>query len=396
MGESATSAVGAGLDAEALMAAAVEQTGLSDFGPSSFREGLDVYCASVAEAQLNDIGAMVAPANVVGALSNRLKVIDWATQHPEVADEQIEAPFVVVGIFRAGTTLLSYLLEKDDRHRPLFGWEAQDSVPPPDPAHLHDDPRIEATVVGRQMLDAINPRIKVVQNEEPDGPTECIAVLNQDFKSLLWEALTNVPTYGAWLHGTDHTSAYEYHRTVLQVLQSGGHRGRWSLKSPHHVLHLDALTAVYPDARIVVMHRDPLVLSASVCSLISTLTGTFSDADHTAYIAEHWTDMLERSVAALDRFRDANPQVPIVDVQYADLTGDTIATMERVYGAFDDELTGQARSAMQAHLDSRPKGKHGSHRYDLGEFGLDGPALRERFAGYVERYQIPTEATGPA
>jgi hypothetical protein len=158
------------------------------------------------------------------------------------------------------------------------------------------------------------------------------------------------------------------------------------------VLHLDALTAVYPDARIVVMHRDPLVLSASVCSLISTLTGTFSDADHTAYIAEHWTDMLERSVAALDAFRDANPEVPIVDVRYADLVGDPIATMERVYGAFGDELSGQARSAMQAHVDSRPKGRFGSHRYDLDEFGLDGPALAERFAGYVERYEIPLES----
>ena len=160
---------------------------------------------------------------------------------------------------------------------------------------------------------------------------------------------------------------------MLQVLQSGGVRGRWSLKSPHHVLHLDALTAVYPDARIVVMHRDPLVLSASVCSLISTLSGTFSDADHTAYIAEHWTDMLARSVDALNTFRDANPQVPIVDVQYAELVGDPLATMERVYGAFDDELTGQAADAMRAHVDSRPKGRFGTHRYDLDEFGLDGP-----------------------
>ena len=164
------------------------------------------------EAQLNDLGQAVVPGNIVGALVNRLKVVDWVKQHPEVSEERIEAPFVVVGIFRAGTTLLSYLLEKDDRHRPLFGWEAQDSVPPPDPAHMKDDPRIAATVAGRAMLDEINPRIKVVQNEEPDGPTECIGVLNQDFKSLVWEALTNVPTYGAWLHATDHRSAYEYHR----------------------------------------------------------------------------------------------------------------------------------------------------------------------------------------
>jgi hypothetical protein len=384
------------LDAEVLMAAAVEQTGLDDFGPPSFREGLDVYCASVPEAQLNDLGNAVVPGNIVGALSNRLKVVDWGKTHPKVADETIEAPFVVVGIFRAGTTFLSYLLEKDDRHRPLFGWEAQDSVPPPDPAHMKDDPRIAATVAGRAMLDSINPMIKVVQNEEPDGPTECIGVLNQDFKSLVWEALTNVPTYGAWLHATDHLSAYEYHHTVLQTLQSGGVRGRWSLKSPHHVLHLDALTAVYPDARIVVMHRDPAVLAASVCSLISTLTGTFSDADHTVYIADHWTDMLERSVAALDGFRDANPEVPIVDVQYAELVGDPVTTMERVYGAFGDELTGQARDAMRDHVESRPKGRFGKHKYDLDEFGLDGPALAERFAGYVERYQIPLESRDSA
>ena len=119
-------------------------------------------------------------------------------------------------------------------------------------------------------------------------------MLNQDFKSLLWEAIANVPTYGRWLLGTDQRSAYAYHRQVLQVLQSGGVRGRWTLKSPHHALHLDALTAVYPDARLVLMHRDPVVLCASVCSLITTLTGTFTDADHKRYIAEHWTDMLAR------------------------------------------------------------------------------------------------------
>jgi hypothetical protein len=334
------------------------------------------------------------PASVVGALVNRLKVVDWNASHPEVADERIEAPFVVAGIFRAGTTFISYLAEKDERHRPLFGWEAQDSVPPPDPAHMLDDPRIAATVAGRAMMNEINPRIQIVQNEAPDGPTECIGVLNQDFKSLVWEALTNVPSYGRWLHDTNHRSAYEYHRTVLQTLQSGGVRGRWSLKSPHHALHLDELTAVYPDARIVMMHRDPTVLSASVCSLISTLTSTFSDADHTAYIAEHWTDMLEWSVGAMDAFRDANPDVHIVDVQYAELVGDPIATMERVYDAFDDELTDQARRAMQAHVDSRPKGKFGTHTYDLGEFGLDASVLSERFAGYVERYQIPLESPG--
>jgi hypothetical protein len=133
-----------------------------------------------------------------------------------------------------------------------------------------------------------------------------------------------------------------------------------------------------------------------VCSLITTLSGTFTDADHTAYIAAHWTDMLARSVDALDRFRDANPQASIVDVQYAELVADPLATMARVYGAFDDELTGQAHDAMAAHVSARPKGSRGRHGYDLAGFGLDGGALAERFAPYVERYQVPLEPIGSA
>lgn len=376
---------------EQFLAAAVEQTGLSDFGPDTYREGLDLVCESAEhEAQLNEIGEMSVPSAIVGALSNRLRVFDWAKTHPEVRDERIEAPWIVIGMFRAGTTLMSYLLEKDPASRPLLRWEANVSAPPSTGDH-RNDPRVEPFKVAEQMLDAINPRIKIVQSEEATGPTECISVLNQDFKSLVWEALLNAPTYGQWLRTTDHTSAYEYHRLVLQTLQSGGVRGRWSLKSPHHAMRLEALHAVYPDARLVLMHRDPLVLCASVCSLITTLTSTFSSADHTAYIAQHWTQMLEDSIDGVRAFRAAHPDVQIHDVQYADLVGDTLGTMASTYAAFGDELGGPALQAMTAHVESRPKGKFGHHGYSLDEFGLDAAALRERFAGYVSDYGIALE-----
>lgn len=383
------------IESDALLAAACAQTGLEDFGGDTFREGLRAFCESAAsEAQLNAVGAVAAPAMVLGCLTNRLKVTDWVKRHPEVLREKIEAPLVVVGMFRAGTTFLTYLLEKDPRHRPLLRWEAGDSVPPPAPATRGSDPRIAASRMAMAMLDQINPRVRMVQSEEPDGPTECIAVLNQDFKSLVWEALANVPAYGRWLQATDHRSAYAWHHRVLQVLQSGGVRGRWSLKSPHHALHLDALTATYPDARLVLMHRDPTVLCASVCSLITTLTGTFSDADHKRYIAEHWTDMLERSIAAVEAFRAASPDIQIVDVQYADLVRDPLGTVATVYRAFGEELDGPALAAMTAHVASHPKGRFGHHNYDLAQFGLDGGALAERFRGYVQRYDIPLESAG--
>src|SRR5947209_14509267 len=262
---------------------------------------------------------MAVPGTIVASLSNRLRVVDWARQHPAVAAQRIEAPLIVVGMFRAGTTFLSYLLDQDRANRPLLLWESGDSVPPASPADHRAGPRVEAAREHGAMLEQLNPRMRAVHHEEADGPTECIAVMSQDFKSLSWEAIANVPAYGQWLLQTDQRSAYEYHRLTLKVLQSGGVRGRWTLKSPHHAIALDALTAVYPDAHLVLLHRDPVVLCASVCSLISTLSGTFSDVDHRRYIAEHWTGMLEASIAGVESFRAAHPEHPIVDVQYRDL-----------------------------------------------------------------------------
>lgn len=379
-------------DPEAMIAAACSQTGFDDFGGDSFREGLEIFCESAGrEAQLNQFGEMAVPGAVIGALSNRLKIIDWAKRHPEVRDERIEAPFIVIGIFRAGTTFLSYLLEKDPSHRPLFRWETGNSIPPPTPETIATDPRIEATRATMAMMEQMNPRNAVVQSEEADGPTECISVTNQDFKSVVWEAMTNVPTYGAWLKTTDHGSAYDYHKLVLQVLQSGGVRGRWSLKAPAHALTLEALHAVYPDARMVLLHRDPVVVTTSACSLITTLTGMFSDADHRAYIAEHWTDMLARSIDGIDRFRAAHPDVKIADVNYADLASDPLGTMRRVYETSGATLDGPALAAMTAHVESHPKHRFGRHGYDPAEYGLNADAIRERFKPYVERYGIPSE-----
>ncbi len=377
-----------------LLADAHGLAGLDDFGGDSFREGLDVYCESVgAEAQLNDLGLAAIRDNIVGSLVNRLRIVDWSHKHPEIVTERIGAPLVVIGMFRAGTTFLSYLLEQDAGNRALLRWETGDSVPPPNPENLRSDPRVEASRIGNDMLEQINPRIRAIHHEEPDGPTECISLMSQDFKSLTWEAISNVPGYGAWLLQVDQRSAYEYHRLALQVLQSGGVRGRWTLKSPHHALNLEALTAVYPDARLVLLHRDPVILCASVCSLISTLSGTFTDADHRAYIADHWVTMLDESVRRIDAFRASHPAHPIVDIQYSDLMRDPVATVASIYAATGDHgLDRRSRDAIASYVADHPKDGLGVHTYDLSEFGLERDQIAERFAGYVERYGVATEA----
>ena len=381
------------LEPDDLMAEACQQAGLDSFGPDTFREGLAVLAGSIRdEAQLNDLGGGAVRATLVSSLGNRLRVFDWLRGHPEVRGERIEAPIVVIGMFRAGTTFLSQLLDQDSRNRALLRWEANDSAPPPSRSTFRAGPRVDAARVSSELLEELNPSMKAIHHEDAAGPTECIAVMSQDFKSLSWEAITNVPAYSRWLLDADHRSAYDYHRTTLQVLQSGGVRGQWTLKSPHHALALNALTAVYPDARLVLLHRDPAVLCASVCSLITTLSGTFTDADHTAYVAEHWTAMLEESVRRIDAFRDAHPEHPIVDVQYADLVREPRRTVAALYTSCGLDV-GPARDAIAAYTDTHPKNLFGSHQYDPAAFGLDASELAERFAGYIERYGVALEST---
>lgn len=374
--------------ADELIERACKEVALEDFGGTSYREGLQVFVASLdGEAALSEIGVAALEAQVTTNLVNRLRVTDWLATHPELLRRPIERPLFVLGMPRTGTTLLSYLLDEDPANRSLLRWEALASVPPPTTASLRTDPRVDAAREGQAMLDALNPEFKAIHYEAPDGPTECVAVFAQDFKSLLWETVANVPTYGAWLARTDLTSAYAYHERELQVLQSEA-PGRWTLKSPAHCFGLDALVARYPDARLVMTHRDPVAVVASVCSLVRSLSATFSDADHSAYIATHWTDVVADAVDRVADFRRREGDDRFVDVRYDDLLADPVGEVRRIYTHFEDELDDGAAGRMAAYVDANPQGVHGRHRYTLEDLGLDRATLEERFAGYRATFGV--------
>lgn len=368
------------MDVTALEAAAVEATGLEDFGAPSYREGLEVYVDSLTrEARLNEVGALALEANLVANLRNRLRVVDWRATHPEVADEAVVTPLFVIGLPRTGTTLLSALLAEDPRRRALRRWESGDPVPPPEAATFTTDPRIEATRIAGEMLDTLNPGFKAIHHEPAEGPTECVTLLGQHFTSLLWETVANVPSYGEWLLAANQHDAYAHHHDVLQLLQSRA-PGRWSLKSPHHGLALDTLLGRYPDARIVVTHRDPVPVVGSLCSLARSLSGTFTDADHTAYIASHWLDVAEQIVNRTADARVRHPEAEFLDVDYQDLLTQPLAVVARIY-AFDGmELTPEVEARFQAYLDDNEQGKFGRHTYSLEDFGLHADEIRERLA----------------
>ncbi len=376
------------MDAGALIERAGDESGLEDWGDESFRVGLETLVGALDdEAGLSELGAAAIEFQIVANLVNRLRVYDWVRAHPVIRDEAVTRPVIVLGLPRTGTTLVHELLHRDPANRSLMRWEAIDSVPPPSAATFDTDPRIEAARVAGAAMDALNPGFRAIHYEAPDGPTECVAVLAQAFRSLLWSVVANIPSYTRWMLGADPGPAYDYHHLVLQVLQSGT-PGRWALKTPQHAAFLDEVVQQYPDARLLMTHRDPVTVVASLCSLARSLGGTFSDADHTESLAATWIDVATILTDRVADFRDRHGDARIADVYFDDLLADPVAAVGRALEHFGEELSPAAARAMRAYAADDPRRGFGAHEYRAGDLGIDEAAVAERFEGYTERFGL--------
>ena len=227
--------------------------------------------------------------------------------------------------------------------------------------------------------------------EEADGPTECTFVHNQDFKAFLWEAFMPNPAYSDWLLETDMTSAYDYERTVLQVLQSTA-PGTWSLKMPSHAVHIEALVSAFPDVRIVWAHRDPYKVAGSFLSM-QELSRAVATGGHVAMdvvvpmVLQQLRAHIERTQAARDRIGDAE----FFDLHYADLLRDPVAEMRSLYEWAGDELTPAVEHAMLEWLDQNPQNRFGTRPYSVATYGLTTKDLEPMFGDYVSTFDIELE-----
>lgn len=384
----------AGATADDLCAAARAATGLDDFGPDTLHEGLHALMASCeADARLSDIGQFVLKMQIDGMLANRLRFIDWAKQHPEVRDERITAPIVVIGMPRTGTTLLSFLLEQDPFNRSLYVWEAHDIVPPPElETWRGTDPRIAKAMEREAMTSA---EIKAMHPMPSAGPTECVVLLAADFRSLLFETLAYLPGYSEWLAQCDYQPAYDLHRLQLQILQSRIPVERWALKTPNHLWCLDTVLATYPDARIIWTHRDPVKTVGSVTSLVSTMQRPLTTDPRPEAAGQLWIgkfrDALDRAAAARADLAARGGASQIADIDFRAFVADPVGQVRRAYEQFGLELSDLAARRMQAWVDQNPSDKHGVHRYDIADFGIDPADLRARFADYTATYAVTPE-----
>jgi hypothetical protein len=376
-----------------LVTRACERAGMDDFGEGSWQQGLRLLIDTCESAPgVNPGGRDFVYGQFVGALWNRLRVIDYVKQHPEITEERVDRPLVVLGLPRTGTSLASYLLDQDPHRRSLLTWEAEDSVPPSTPETLRSDPRClkkkaELEVLA-EGLKAAN--IPMVHWDDADGPTECIFVQNQDFKAYLWESFMPAPDYAEWLLKTDMTSTYAYERVVLQLLQSRA-PGTWSLKMPSHAVHIEALLSTFPDARIVWAHRDPFKAAASFLRLnylSRSVMGADLDVDViVANVLRQLHAHVTRPLQTRRRIGDDR----FFDLHYADLMRDPIAVMRALYDWAADDLPSATENAMLRWLQQHPQDRHGVAPYSLDGSGVTRADLEPLFDEYLSLFDVELE-----
>ena len=379
-------------DEDRLLSEARRRTGLDDFGDERFREPMRQLLESLEhEARLNEAGRLAQYERVVGNLVTRLTGEAFIARHPEILDEPLTAPLVIVGPTRSGTTRLHRLLGEDPRHFTVLWWENRSPVPAPGSDWRHDDPRLrDAHVEVRAVLEAA-PELAAIHPWEAEGPDEDALLCEHAFLSYVPESTVHVPSYRDWMQDQDLTPAYEYLARMLRILQwqkrERGERGeRWVLKTPQHLGFPAPLCRVFPDARILQTHRDPLSAVPSAASMYSTLWRIASDEVDLKTVGRQVRDRLELDLERCRIFRESQPPDRFHDVWFEDMERDALGELERIYAWLGTPLLDETRRALEAWLVDNAREKRPPHRYSLADFGLDREELEARFADYRARF----------
>lgn len=380
------------MDAEQLVGAARQRTGLSDFGADTWQEGLEVLLKSVEQdADLTSMGRDVLADQFVGNLANRLQIESWHGSHPEIAEQPILAPLFGLGLPRTGSTALSFLLALDPARRSLRTWEASHPCPPPESATEHTDPRIAEAQAGIDFTHQMFPDFVGMLPSSATGPQECILLMGMDFRSMVFDGMARLPTYDAWLFGVDMEPAYRFHRRVLQLLQWRCPPTSWWLKTPSHMHAIEELDRIYPDARFVMTHRDITKVIPSVAAVMSALSAPLTESPDPVYLGRHNADVWEMALQRLIAFRDAGNEHRFFDISFRDMQTDPMATIGRLYDWLGEDLSAEGERRMATWWDENSKDRQGASSHRAEDFGIDLGELRERFRFYTDRFEVDAE-----
>jgi hypothetical protein len=380
-------AEGIRLEPDAVVAEATASTGLDDLGTAAdpgWHDRLATLLRGLREeAGLGTWGTVSNHGLVSQLIANRLRLTDLLRRHPEIHDVPVEAPIVILGLPRTGTTHLHNVLAADPALRSLPYWEALAPVPAGDP-----DERVALTAVALDVVNASMPLFVRMHEMTPEHAHEEIQLLAIDMSSMLFETIAPMPSWRDAYLARDQTPSYRYLRTVLQALTFLRGGDRWVLKSPQHLEQIPALVEVFPDATFVVTHRDPVAVTGSMLTMLAYAARMASDRPDPRAIAHYWVPRVEQLLAGCLRDHGLLPAERTVHVRLDDLVADDVGVVRRVYDVARQPFDDRAERAIGEYLRSHPQGRHGSVEVDWSVLGVDPDERRAALREYAATFHV--------
>ncbi len=383
------------LDPGELIETAKRATGFDDFGDLRWRKPFEILVRSLEEeAALNFFGRLMARNDVLNCLKALLGVHAALRQHPEIADEVIDRPLIIAALPRSGSSILFELLSLDPGFGSPCQWEMMFPYPPPETATYHADSRIEACQHLITQWGRVAPTFSAIHHMDARLPNECIFGQAASFTSEYFPSQYQVPSYAAYLAEADWEFSYGFYKKMLQVLQWRNPRKHWLLKAPSHMNYLPVIFKVFPDARVLFTHRDPVVAQASVLNLMGTLFWIRSDKPMEV---KAFAGMLSPEAMAwgLDRTIDwleagEIPKNQCFSSLYADLIQSPVEAIRKIYDKTGMEFTDAMAERIRTYLAAKPKGKFGKHKYGIAE-AEEADQRRKLFSRYQSYFGVPNE-----
>jgi hypothetical protein len=376
------------LEAGELIDHARASTGIADagdLGDGDWEGRLRALVDAVNGSELHVVGRLMTREEMLRCLRTRFLVGERRRRDPLIGGEVIEAPVIVTGPARSGTTILFELLGLDPGLRTPI---ATDVLHPVLPDGMGDDDRRAMTEAEQELWADVQPEFDAIHELRSDLPVECITICAPSFAGSHWAMV--LTDQGAW--AADVAADLAFHRALLQTAQHGRPPRRWLLKTPGYVFMLDDVLAAYPDACVVLTHRDPARTMPSTVSTTAMVQWLRTDRVDLEVLSALIGAVFSDALNTIAR-RRGDGSLPGVygDVRFADLMDDPVAAIAGAYRAIGRELTGEHREAITGYLAAKPRGKHGAHRYTAEDWGFDAATLRADLAEYMARFAVPSE-----
>jgi hypothetical protein len=383
------------LDTERRIAAAVAEAGVDDFGDPDFAAKLDAYLGAVRqEAEIDPVEGLGLQMLIHGVLVNRLRYHADLRAHPEIADEQVDDPIVITGLFRSGTTKLQRMMSADPGVQALTFWRILNPAPLPGAPTGAADPRIAIARRFTDMLASSNPDYMAAHAWLADEPDEDSLLLWLTFEHLAAASVGFIPSFWKLAQERPQGPNYDYLAGLLRYLQwqDGGRRGRpWVLKSPTHIGNVRPVVEAFPRATLVICHRDPTVVVASFARLFQIFWGLFGNKADLSKVGPPMLDLWAGQMCqGLQQRAELGDDPRILDVRYDDIVADSLGVIRRVYERHGQPITPEAEKAVLSWEAANPQHKFGRHEYTLEACGLTADQVSRAFAPYLQWYaQLP-------